>query len=411
MKQILGVLMLMGISLSAFPSLAAQAPAARPLTLDKALELAAEQNLDLIAAREGRAIAQAGVITAAQRLNPSFNVNVLRDTPHEGFWFTQPIQLGGKRQRRIEVAERQKGVTEESIRTVALQVRLATRQAYYNLALAQGKVIELQKVVQLARRLLQIAKARYGAGDAAMLEVIQAQLGVEQATANLEVAEKQERVSLSELNELLDEPATHIWNIASPLNEIPKPPLLSGLIEKAYEASPEIASLLRQLDVERSRERLYKAERVPNLDLEYGVDFNSPGQGGFREGPRSQITIGLPLFNRNQGLIAQSLATEDQLDDQIAAARRGVAGMVETNYLQLASQMTKVNLYEQKLVPASQQLESMAEESYRAGKTTILSVITAQQSEQSFEQQFLQSEYAAQAAYAALEAAVGVPLQ
>jgi cobalt-zinc-cadmium efflux system outer membrane protein len=381
------------------------------LSLQQAIALANHQNLDIIAAREGRAVAQAGIITASERPNPSFNFTVLRDTPHEGFWFTQPIELGGKRGHRIQVAQQQQGVTEVSIAAVELQIREATRQAYFNLSLAQAETLQLADAVRLAERLAKIARERYQAGDAAKLEVIQARLVVAQARASLEVAQQQEKVALSRLNTLLDEPPSKPWDLITPLSALPPTAALPDLVQQAYQASPQIRSFERQLRVERSRETLYKADRVPDLDLEYGVDFNSPGQGGFREGPRSQISLVLPLFNRYQGQIAQSLANQQVLEDQIAAGRRTVAGTVESSYLMLTSQETKVNLYQTKLVPASKQLERMAEESYSAGKTDILAVITAQQNEQGIQQQYLQSLYAAQAAFATLEGAVGAPLQ
>src|SRR5712691_1845946 len=53
------------------------------LTLQKALELASRQNLDLAAARQRRSVTQAGVQIARQLPNPTATVAVLRDTPHE----------------------------------------------------------------------------------------------------------------------------------------------------------------------------------------------------------------------------------------------------------------------------------------------------------------------------------------
>ena len=53
----------------------------------------------------------------------------------------------------------------------------------------------------------------------------------------------------------------------------------------------------------------------------------------------------------------------------------------------------------------------MSEESYRAGKTDILSVLDAQRNVQDVERQYLQSLFALQSAYAALEETVGAPLQ
>lgn len=101
-----------GTALAVLLTLTWGATAARPqqaarLTLQSALELAAKQNLDLAAARQRRAVALAGVRIARQRPNPTANFTTLRDEPHEGLFFDQPIELGGKRQRRIELAQQE----------------------------------------------------------------------------------------------------------------------------------------------------------------------------------------------------------------------------------------------------------------------------------------------------------------
>lgn len=119
----------------------------------------------------------------------------------------------------------------------------------------------------------------------------------------------------------------------------------------------------------------------------------------------------IPLFSRNQGEIAQSLATQRVLEGQMAATRRGVAGQVESGYLDVASRETEVELYKQKLLPATRRLESLAEESYRAGKADILTVLDAQRNAQDIERQYLQSLFDLQTAYAALEETVGAPLR
>src|SRR5579863_8587812 len=113
------------------PHGASQGSHAAPLNLPAALELADKQNLDLAAARERRAVALAGVRIAQEHPNPSFNTNVLRDTPHEGVWFDQPFEIGGQRGRRVAVAEQQGALTDVEISSLARQVRASTRQAFY----------------------------------------------------------------------------------------------------------------------------------------------------------------------------------------------------------------------------------------------------------------------------------------
>jgi cobalt-zinc-cadmium efflux system outer membrane protein len=148
-----------------------------------------------------------------------------------------------------------------------------------------------------------------------------------------------------------------------------------------------------------------KAERIPDLVLDAGVDFNSPHD--FRYGPRSQLSIGLPLFSRNQGEIAQSLANERVLEAETAATERSVSARVEAAYYDLEAQRTQVRLYRDRLLPVARQLESLAEESYRAGKTNILTAIQAQQDVQIVESSYLQSLEHLQDLYAGLEETVG----
>jgi outer membrane protein TolC len=69
-----------------------------------------------------------------------------------------------------------------------------------------------------------------------------------------------------------------------------------------------------------------------------------------------------------------------------------------------------VGIYRQTLLPSARRLESMAEDSYRAGKSSILTVLDAQRNVQEVERSYLDSLFAVQSAFAGLEETVGVPL-
>jgi cobalt-zinc-cadmium efflux system outer membrane protein len=375
------------------------------LTVQEALDLADKQNLDLAAARRRRAVALAGIQIARQRPNPTANFTALRDEPHEGLFFDQPVEIGGQRGRRIDVARQEGALMELEIAALARQLRRSTREAYYAAAFARAESDRLARVVELAKRLAQIAEDRFKAGDVAQLEVIQTGLEVSRAEADLEVARQREKVSMSQLNALLNESATKAWELAGTLEDSTPTARLQDLVSRAYQSNPELQHLGGEKKVEESRHSLLKAERIPNLDFEAGMDFNSPRD--FRYGPRGQISIGLPLFTRNQGEIAESLANQRVLEAETAATERSVSARVEAGFYGLEAQRTQVRLYRDRLLPVARQLESMAEESYRAGKTNILMAIQAQQDVQSVESSYLQSLKQLQDLYAGLEEAVG----
>jgi cobalt-zinc-cadmium efflux system outer membrane protein len=394
---------LMLILLAGITSVPAQQPPR--LTVHEALDLADKQNLDLAAARRRRAMALAGVQIARQRPNPSANFTTLRDEPHEGLFFDQPVEVGGQRGRRIDVARQEGVLTELEITALARQVRRSTREAYYAAAHTRAESERLARVVELARRLAQIAEDRFKTGDVARIEVIQTSLEVSRAEADLEVARQREKVSTSQLNALLNEPAAKAWELAGALEDNTPTAPLQDLISRAYQSNPDLQHLGGEKKVEESRRSLLKAERIPNLDFEAGVDFNSPRD--FRYGPRSMISIGLPLFTRSQGEIAQSLANERVLEAETVATERSVSARVEAGFYDLEAQRTQVRLYRDRLLPVARQLESMAEESYRAGKTNILTAIQAQQDVQRVESSYLESLEQLQDLYAGLEETVG----
>jgi cobalt-zinc-cadmium efflux system outer membrane protein len=375
------------------------------LTVQEALDLADKQNLDLAAARRQRAVALAGIRIARQIPNPSANFTALRDEPHEGLFFDQPVEIGGKRGRRIDVARQEGALTELEIAALARQVRRSTREAYYAVAYARAESERLARVVEVAKRLAQIAEDRFKTGDVAQLEVIQTGLEVSRAEADLQVARQREKVSMSQLNALLNESASKAWELAGTLEDNTPTPRLDDLISRAYQSNPDLQHLGGEKKVEESHRSLLKAERIPDLNLEAGVDFNSPHD--FRYGPRGQISIGLPVFTRNQGEIAQSLANERVLEAETAATERSVSARVEAGFYDLEAQRTQVQLYRDRLLPVARQLENMAEESYRAGKTNILTAIEAQQAVQSVESSYLQSLEQLQNLYAGMEETVG----
>ncbi len=380
----------------------------RKLTLREALDLAARQNLDLAAARLRQAVAQAGVRIARQYPNPTVAFSASRDLPHESLVFEQPLEIGGRRRHRVEFAQQQVSLTSIEIDTVARQVRRRVRQAFFTAALARAVTRQRGQALELTERLQSIAKARFDAGDIPQLEVYQADLEVARVDADYKVAQQRERIAFSQLNALLNEPPQTRWEPASYIEDLPPRISLDELVRRAQEANPDYQHVLQEQKVEQSRRALLRAERVPNLNVDFGSDFNAPPD--FRVGPRGGFSMTLPLFSRNQGEIAQSSATLRMLESEIAATRRSVAGKIEAAYFDLEARQAQVELYRNSLRPATQRLENLLEESYRAGRANLLAVLDAQRNVQQVERDYLDSLFALQTAFAELEETIGSPL-
>jgi cobalt-zinc-cadmium efflux system outer membrane protein len=388
----------------------AQQGVADGFTFEQIFDLAARDNLQMKAVRLRRAVAETNILIAGQRPNPDFIAAYTRSEPRMNFSVSQPVELGGKRGLRLEVARGEVQLAQLDLETALRTLRHDARVAYFNLTLARTTFALGRESVAQAQQLAEVAQTRYEAGDIAQFEVLQAQLAVARATNEAARLGNSERVARAGLNLLLNRLPDAPLDLQESLLAQRPPVNAPLLVERALSENVELRAAEEQIKTERSRLRLARAERVPDLLLEPGVeaiDESLPGKYGFK----MQVTVPLPIFNRSRGEIARSNALIDQLTAERDAARQRIASEIGQDTLRLDAAREQVDFYETKLLPDAERVRSMAEEAYRAGQTGILPVIDAQRSAREVRQGYLQSLFDYQSALADLEAAAGMNLR
>ena len=170
----------------------------------------------------------------------------------------------------------------------------------------------------------------------------------------------------------------------------------------------DLIGLDRQIAIEQRRVDLLRAERVPTPIFSVGALFNNPPE--FTVGPRAAVSIDLPIFSRNQGQIAEAVATGAQLRGRRDATRRAIENAVYGAIARIEAQRRQIAAYEQRLVPTATNLEALAEESYRAGRTSVLGVFDAQRSLRELTREALQAALDLQLSLADLEEILGTSL-
>jgi outer membrane protein, heavy metal efflux system len=382
-------------------------PPATGLTFEDIYERAERDNLLIRAVRLRRAVAEAEIIIAGERPNPDFISAYTRTEPRLNTFLSQLVELGGKRGRRIDVARNELELTELELDAALRTLRHDVRAAYFNILLARNNVDLGQQALDQAKELADIAQARFEAGDIAQFEVLQANLAVSRATNDLARLENAELVARATLNQLLNRPADAPLDLRDTLFGKLGPISAPDLIQRALIQNVELRTAEQQIGTEESRLRLARAQRVPDLTLQPGLEyFDSlyPGRPGFN----MQVTVPLPIFNRQKGEIRKSSATLDQLRAERDAARQRISSEIGRAALSLESARQQVEFYETRLLPDAERVRQMAIESYRAGQTGILSVIDATRNARDVRQAYLQALFDYQSALADLEQAAGV---
>jgi len=387
-------------------ALAAQDPSA--LSLDAAFARATEANRTLLAARAARTIDTAGVTAAGQRPNPEVGFEYSKETPHWAFTGIMPLELYGKRQRRIDVANATLAVTDAETARVAADLRADVRRAYFEAVAANRRIAIAQELEGLATRVRDTAQERFQAGAAPRLEPLQAGLALALVQNDLVAARGQATAARAELNALLAYPGEAAVPLADPL-EVGPVPAVQAVTQQALAGNAELQVLDRRIEEARARVALAEALRHPDPSVSAALTYDAPGE--FTVGWRAGAAIALPVLTTGRPEVAVAEATLNRALADKDARSAQIAGAVGAAAARAAAARQALDRYQADILPASLQVEQMAEESYRAGQTGLPAYLQTLQAARDVRQRALQAGLDYQLALAELERTMGVPLR
>ena len=375
------------------------------LTLQSAIATAAEHNRTLVALRLGRGADLAGIDVAKERPNPEASFEAGRDTPHESFSVGVPLEFGGKRARRIEVANATLARTDAEIAVQVLDIRRSVRLAYFELVAAANRVEVTTELREFAERTRNAARDRFQSGAAPRLEAVQAELALAQVDNEQEAARGRLEAARVELNTLLGMPPEAA---ATPSDgfDLGTPP---ADLASAIATSPDIVTIDRQIDEAVARERLARAMRTLDSTVSGGVLFDSPPE--FNYGWKAGVAITLPVFTRHDAGVRVETARVAQLRAQRDARLMELTGQATAAAARARAARQRFLRYRDEIVPQLSTMETMAEDSYRSGQTGLAAFLQAMQAAREVRLLATDAGLEYQSALAELERALGGPIR
>jgi cobalt-zinc-cadmium efflux system outer membrane protein len=378
------------------------------LSLNDAMARALEANRTILAARTARAIDVAGVQAAGQRPNPDVSFEYAKETPHWAFMGALPLDLSGKRQRRVDLANATLAVTEADTARITADVRADVRRAYYQAVGATRRVANAQELEAIQSRARDAAQDRFQTGAAPRLEALQASLALAQAQNEVAAARGDLNAARADLNALLAYPLDAAPALADPLNA-GQLPTLAAATQQVLAGNAELQVLEKRLDEARARVALAKAMRRPDPTVTAAFTYDSPPD--FVYGWRAGASIALPIFTTGRPEVKIAEATLARATADRDARVSQITGAVSAALARATAARQTVERYQNEILPASLQVEQMAEESYRAGQTGLPAYLQTLQAARDIRRAALQAGLDYQLALADLERAMGTPLK
>ena len=273
-------------------------------------------------------VARSAIQTAAARPNPTLTVTPGYDTNSSGTspWFPAIdvdflLETARKRGHRTAIEQSNTEAARLNVLASAWQVRSDLRRALIDLATTERKAALLRQQAALQQELQTLLEQRLAAGAIAAFEASVARTALVKAEAAAADAERQAPLTRNRVAAVLGVPLTALEGVKfDDLLTEPAPVLapaeLAAARRQSLQSRADVLGALARYEASQAALQLEVAKQYPDFHLGPGYQYDL-GENKWS----LAVALELPLFNRNQGSIAEAEARRRQAAAEFTAAQ------------------------------------------------------------------------------------------
>jgi cobalt-zinc-cadmium efflux system outer membrane protein len=367
-------------------------PPAAALSMDAAVRLALERNQTLRAQRLTIDESKADEITAALKPNLSLSALVdgmpifspshltgatFRDNVTYGSTLSYTFERGGKRDKRLTVAEDTTGVATKTVEDAERLLRFQTEQAFINVLLAKSTLDIAQQNLKDFSDVVELNRQRVTSGDLAeadFLKISIQKLQFETDVSSAEVGLVQAKAALRQIVGF--EAVTDDFDVTGDLTHTPQTTSLDDLKREALASRPDLQAAARSLILAQHSADLARGNRA--RDVTGSVDYSRNGFGSGNNTVGVGASFELPIHDRNQGNIAHADIAVRQATETEAATRFGVMTDVVTAFAAYQTNEKVLKLYESGYLDQARQSLDISTYAFGRGAASLLDLLDAE---------------------------------
>lgn len=357
-------------------------------TLSAALDTARNNSPVLKARYMNISSAQADVITAKLRPNPTLNNQTLQLVRSDHFaadtrwssnqnrqvWYqvTKPIQWPNQRKYKIETASKDVAVASNTYQEDVRNLSLNVGNSWINCWVLKQRLALLNDSRKNLDTLVRINELRYKNQVITQTDLARTKVLLEQYNLQLNVFNQDYQNELQTLQLLTGNTTPMDVDTSGGILTITPSVTLDSLIAQSMENRSDVVLAKSTIDERNSNAKYQQTLAVPQPEV--GVIYN----------PQNSVpyigfygTIDLPFFNRNQGEIRKAHILQQQAQQELSATQRQVQTEVRTAYNTYQLQKQNMEKYTG-ILRQSQQILDNIKYAYLRGGTTIIDFLDAQ---------------------------------
>jgi cobalt-zinc-cadmium efflux system outer membrane protein len=355
------------------------------LTLAQAIEAAIHRNPDLQASSYELKAADARFTQAGLRPNPEASLAIdgiagrgLAASPDERqatLSLSQVLELGDKRGRRVAVANSDRDLVGVEQQARELDVLAEVTRRFIAVVAAQERVSLARETADLTERTAKAITARVSAARTPQAELSRAQIASTRARADERQAESLLRGAKRSL--------VAMWGVTQPAFDSARADLLALEPLDSFESlqdraarNPDLTRFASEARLRDAEIRLAQSQSRPNLTVEVGLRrFQATGDLGLTAG----FSMALPLFDRNQGVIAAAQVRRQQTQAQEQATRIRLQAQLFALYQQVLASRDLLSTLQTEALPQARAALDQTQVGYDRGRFSYLELGVAQQ--------------------------------
>ncbi|MDD3594063.1 MAG: TolC family protein [Candidatus Gastranaerophilales bacterium] len=375
---------------------------AKKINLDEAVKITLENNLDLKAAKINISIAKNNIKMANRLQNP--DVNLFYNLGKAGAGNPQQIGLSetieiAKRSARKNLAKSNFELEKEKVEFTSFDLKMAVREAYVNLMSAKSVLTALKEQQKLLEDLKNIAKKRVEAGAAPEIDLLQAQIALNQMTTQVNTAQVNVKTAAMEFNKIInaknenaivyDSNDGNLWEqktfamLLTP-NPAENLPLFDNIVKDTLKNRFDLKIAKNEIDVAKKNLILIGRQRIPDLALIGGYAYQPDSMsddGTFKTGAYAGASlVNLPLLYSYRPEIKNAKLQLEQADLKYTSVENKAVKDLKSSYEKFVTAKMNLNYYNDNLLKNSEELVKISKRSYEVGKSNLTSLIVMEQS-------------------------------
>lgn len=383
------------------------------ITLEEAINMALEGNIELQEQRKNLGISEYAVKKAAAFKNPQFQSNLLMGPIARGnssqIGLMLPVEVL-KRGERKKAALSELDYTQNKIKDYEFKLKLRVRTSYFNLLVAKSELKILEERKELLEELLEISKKKPKSSQNYEIDVLQADMRLKKILVQINRAQANIRTAQYSFNKVLNL-ANNPTLYDSKEDSVFGQEFFTKLELPSYDELEE-AAFQNRYDIKMAESKIIKAkrdlsvvtkQRIPDLYISGGYAFAHDGTSGAYVG----AGVDIPSLYLYTPEIKSAKLELDKAQLEYNSIINITKNVIHTNHDKFIMAQENVEHYKD-ILDESNKILNLSKQRYKKGQTSLTNLIIVEHSHQELLNEFIDAMKEYYNAYMALLQELGL---